>query len=154
MSEIQQLINNDFTEALKTGNADKVSVLRMVKAAITNKEIEKKGKGLASELSDEEMIELLSREAKKRKEAMELFEKGGRNDLMGKELYEFGILQQYLPAQLTEQEIEKIVDEAIKKIGASDIKDLGKIMGEVLKETKGRADGKTLSETVKKKLIG
>lgn len=135
---------------MKAGNTFELGVLRMVSAALHNKEIEKKGKGLEPALSDDEVIEVLSREAKKRKEAIEAYIKGNRDDLAQKETKELEIIKKYLPEQLGEEEIEKIVKAAIEKTGAKEVKDFGKVMAEAMKELKGKADASVVSEIVKK----
>lgn len=149
---IQEKINEDFKNAMKAGDAVKVDTLRMVFAAFKNKEIEKKGKGQEGILSDEEAIEVLAKEAKKRKESMDIYAQNNRAELAEKEKKELEVINQYLPEQFSEEEIEKIVVAAISKTGATTIKDMGKVMGEVAKETKGRADSKLISEIIKKKL--
>lgn len=149
---LKERITDNLKEALKNKDVEKTGVLRMLIAALHNKEIEKKGKGQDSTLTDDDVVDVLLKEAKKRKESSELYKQGNREDLAQKELKELEIIQEYLPKQLSEQEIEKIVSEAIEKTGASSVKDMGKVMGEAAKETKGRADSKTISDLVKKKL--
>jgi uncharacterized protein YqeY len=149
---LHQKITEDLKTAMKAGKEFKVGVLRFLLSSLHNKEIEKKSKGLEPTLSDEEIIEILSREAKKRKEAIEMYTEGGRNDLVEKEEKELEIIKQYLPEQLSEEEIEKIVVATIEKIGVKDIKALGRVMGEVMKELKGKADASLVSEIVKKRL--
>ncbi len=159
---LRQKINDELKEAMKAGDDFKVGVLRMTLAVFHNKEIEKKGKGLEPDLSDEEIIEILGKEAKKRKEAMEIYAKGGRNDLAEKESRELEIINKYLPEQLSEAEIEKAVIKAMEKTGAKEIKDMGKAMAEAMKELsarggsatggKGRVDASAVSEMVKKRL--
>jgi len=137
---------------MKAGQEFEVSVFRFLLASLHNKEIEKKGKGLESTLSDDEAIEVLSREAKKRKEAIEAYEKGNRTDLAQKETKELEIIEKYLPEQLSEEEIEKIITAAIKKTGAVTVKDFGKVMGEAMKELKGKADASLVSKIVRKRI--
>ena len=149
---LHQKITEDLKTAMKAGKEFEVGVLRFLLSSLHNKEIEKKSKGLEPTLSDEEIIEILSREAKKRKEAIEMYTEGGRNDLVEKEEKELEIIKQYLPEQLSEEEIEKIVVATIEKIGVKDIKALGRVMGEVMKELKGKADASLVSEIVKKRL--
>lgn len=149
---IKQQIIEDIKTAMKSGNGFELGVLRMIIAAINNKEIEKRGKGGESVLIDEEVMDVVVKEAKKRKESIDVYKQGNREDLAQKELEELEIIQTYLPKQLSEQELEKIIDEAIKTTGASTVKDLGKVMGLVSKETKGKADSRMISEIVKKKL--
>lgn len=154
MSSLQQKINDDLKGAMKSGDEFGVGVLRMLTSSLHNKEIEKRGKGQDLILLEEEIIEILSREAKKRKEAAEIYRKGGRNDLAEKEDKEINIIKKYLPEQLSEGEIEKVVISAIEKIGANDIKELGKVMGEAMKELKGRVEAGTVSMLIKKRLGG
>jgi uncharacterized protein YqeY len=104
------------------------------------------------ELSEEEVIDVLSKEAKKRKESLELFKQGGREDLAEKEQQELNIITSYLPAVLSEDEVLGIIDKAITEVGAEGMQDMGKVMGKVMPEVKGRADGKAVQELVKKKL--
>ncbi|MBI5079135.1 GatB/YqeY domain-containing protein [Candidatus Wolfebacteria bacterium] len=145
-------IKEDLKNALKTGDGFTAGVLRFILSVIHNKEIEKRSGGKEPTLSEEETIGVLMKEVKKRKEAAEIFSKGGREDLASKEIKESEIIQKYLPEQLSEEEIVKIVAAAIERIGAKDVKDFGKIMTEAMKEANGRADAKTVSEAVKKQL--
>lgn len=149
---LHQKITEELKAAMKTSRDFEVGVLRMLLSVFHNREIEKKGKGQEPVLSDEDIIEILSREAKKRKEAAEIYKQGGREDLVQKESRELEIIRKYLPEQLNEEAIEKIVKAAIEKTGASSPKDFGKVMAEAMKELKGRADAKTVSEIIKKKL--
>lgn len=150
--DIQEKISNDFKEAMKAGNSAKVDTLRMVFAAFKNKEIEKRGKGQEGVLSDDEVVDVLMKEAKKRKEALDIYTQNNRPELAEKEKKELEIISQYLPEQLSEDEIGKIVEAAISKTEASTVKDMGKVMGEVMKEAKGKADSKLISDIIKKKL--
>lgn len=145
-----QKIKEDLKNALKVGDSFTVGVFRLILSAVHNKEIEKRSAGKEPELSKEEITDVLMKEAKKRKEVAEIFLKGGREDLSLKEMKEFEIIQKYLPEQLSEEEVVKIAAAAIEKVGVKDAKDFGKIMAEAMKELKGRADAKALSETVKK----
>jgi len=149
---LYQKIKEDLSKALKSGDTLRISVLRMVLSSLHNKEIEKKGKNQNSELTEEEIIEVLKREAKKRKEAIETYLKGNRNDLADKEKKELEIIIAYLPKQLSEEEIKKIVQEAIQKLGAQSEKDFGKVMGFLMKELKGKADAGLVSQIVKESL--
>ena len=145
-------INQDIKTAFKKGDDFYVGVLRMMIAAFKNKEIEKKGKGEKPELSDEEIIEILSKEAKKRKEATQIYSNAGRKDLADKELKEVLIIQNYLPAQAGSEEIEKIAAEAIKETNALSHKDFGRAMAAAVKKLKGRAEPASIAELIKKKL--
>ena len=106
-----------------------------------------------SQLIDEEIIQVLQSEIKKRKEAILEFEKGERQDLVNKEKAEMDILQKYMPEQLSEEEIKKIVKTAIEKVGAKEPRDMGKVMGELMPKVKGRADGGIVSRIVKELLV-
>ncbi len=147
-----QKISNDLKEAMKAGREFEVGVLRMLSSAFHNKEIEKKGRGMEPVLSEDEAIEILTREAKKRKEAFEVYQKAGRKDLAEKEAKELEIIKKYLPEQLSEEEVKKIIDTAIEKTGVKEIKDFGRVMAEAMKELKGKADASIVSEIIKKKL--
>ncbi len=149
---LYQKISEDLKEALKAKDDFRVGVLRLVISTLRNKEIEKKGKKLEPILTEEEVVEILAKEAKKRKEAAEIFDKGGRNDLAEKEKKELEIVQKYLPEQLSEAEVEKIVKAIVEKSGVKDIKEFGRLMGEVMKELKGKADAKLVGEIIKKLL--
>ena len=151
--------------ALKEKREIKVSVLRMLLAAILNKEKEKRYRlnkekpDLSQEelekeyqLTEEEIISIVSIEAKKRKEAIMAFEKGERKDLAEKEKKELDILKKYLPEQLSEQELAKIIQGVIKETGASEMKDIGKVMKEVMPKVVGRAQGNRVSDIVKELL--
>lgn len=151
---LHQKINDDQKEVMKAGKDFEVGVLRMLLSVLHNKEIEKKGKGQESNLTDEEVIEVLAREAKKRDEAAEMYVKGGRQELADKEKSEAEIIKKYLPEQLSEEETTKFIEQALAKTGAKEIKDLGRVMAELMKDIKGRADTKMASEIVRKKLGG
>lgn len=149
---LKEQINSDIKEFLKAGKSFEAGVLRLMSAALGNKEIEKRGKGEDSVLTDEEIVEVLMKEAKKRKEAAEVYKTGNREDLAEKELKELEVIKKYLPEQASAEEIEKAVDKAIAATGAADVKAFGKVMAEVMKELKGKADAGTISEIIKKKL--
>lgn len=148
----QEKISADLKEAMRAGQSFEAGVFRMAISAFHNKEIEKKGKGGEVELSEEEVIEILGKEAKKRKESVAAYEKGGRNDLAEKEKKELEIIGKYLPEQLGREEIEKAVLAAITKTGAKDIKDFGMAMREAMAELKGKVDASIVSEILKGKL--
>ncbi len=140
-------INSHIKEAMKGGDSFKVGTLRMVVSAIQNREIEKRAKS-SDPLTEEEIIEVLRREVKKRRESIEIYGSAGRGDLKEKEELELKVIQAYLPAELTEEEIEKIVVQVM----SGGERELGKIMKAVKEQTLGRADGKLVSEIVKKHL--
>ncbi len=149
---LHQKIQDDLTSALKAGDGFRVGVLRMLSSSLHNRSIEKKGKGQDTELTDEEALEILGREAKKRKEAAELYEKGGRSDLSAKEKQEFILVKAYLPEEVGDEEIGKVIEGVLANMGKVTQKEFGKVMGEVMKQLKGRADASAVSALVKKRL--
>ncbi|NWF75820.1 MAG: GatB/YqeY domain-containing protein [Nitrospirae bacterium] len=144
-----QKIEDDYKTALKTSDSLKVSVLRMLKASSKNRQIDK-----GKELSDEDIIDVISSLCKQRKESIEMFSNGGREDLAKKESQELAILQSYLPRQLSPEEIDKIILESIKETSAQGLKDLGRVMRIVMSRVKGLADGKIVNQRVKDLLTG
>lgn len=140
---LQQRLDDDLKVAIKSSDNLKTSAIRMVKAAIKNKQIEKR-----SELSDEEIISVISTLSKQRRESIELFSKGGREDLAEKEKQELLILQSYLPSQLTPEELDRLIIEAIKEASAEGVKDMGKVMRILMPRLKGAADGKVVNQRV------
>lgn len=146
---LKETLVADMKEAMKAKEAGKLklSVIRLVKAAIQNEEIDK-----GHELNDEDIIEVMGRELKKRKDVLPDYQKSGRDDAVHQLQEEMAILQTYLPQQLTEEEIRQVVQEAIKQTGAQSQKDMGKVMKEVIQRTKGRADGKIVNNLVKELL--
>ncbi|MFA5746728.1 MAG: GatB/YqeY domain-containing protein [Candidatus Paceibacterota bacterium] len=162
-----QQIKSDLTAAQKEKNEAKVSTLRMLSSALTYKGVNKRtliaGKepnlseqelAQKSELTEQEIIDVIFSEAKKRKEAALEYERGNRPELAQKEKAELEILSVYLPAQMGEEEIRKLVADAIAKTGAKDGKDMGKVMGALVPLTKGKADGTLVSKIVKELLSG
>jgi len=164
---LKQKIQQNLIQAVKNKEELKSSVLRMLLAVILNKEKEKRykltrqnfssknlsGQDKESQLIDEEIIKIVFSEIKKRKEAILGYEKGERKELAEKEKKELEILKEYLPEQLSEEEIKKLVKEVIEKTGASEIKDIGKVMAELMPKVKGKADGSIVSKIAKELLI-
>lgn len=161
---LKQKIEESAKTALKRHEGDLVSTLRMLLAAIRNREIEKrtklskKGEGAdletASLLTDEEIMEVIRAEAKKRKDAIEGYEKGKRQEAADRERRELAILQSYLPQELSDEELEKIISEVVAGLGEVTEKDFGRVMGEVMKKVKGQASGDRVSGAVKKAIRG
>lgn len=145
-STIEKL-DAELKEALKSKDELKVSVIRMIKASLKNKSIEKMGT-----LTDDDILSVLSSMAKQRRESIEQFTSAGRADLAEKEKKELEIVQSYLPKQLSLQEIDEIIRSAIKECNASSSGDMGKVMKIVAPKTKGVADGKVVSQRVKELL--
>lgn len=148
MKDWKTELNNILNEALKNKNTVKISVLKMLKADLTNEEI----KNNREKLNEEQVMTVVQHAAKKRKEAIEEFEKVGRTDRVNEEKEELEILKQFLPQQLDADKLEKIIDETIKEVEAENMKDFGKAMGAVMTKVKGKADGKMVQELVKKLL--
>lgn len=147
---LKSKIEEDFHLALKEKKDIEVSTLRLLKAAILNREKEKKFKEKKDcPLSEEEIIELIFSEIKKRKEAIVGFEKGKRVDLLEKEKKEIEILQKYLPQQLSDNEIKELAQTIIQQVEAEGIKDLGRVMKELMPKVKGKADGGVVNQIVK-----
>lgn len=144
---LKEQINQDFLNAYKNKDEAKSSLLRLLKSSIQNAEIAKKG-----ELSDEEIFKLLQKEIKQRQEAIVEYKKGGREDLVNKDQAEIDLLKAYLPAELSDSELEQIVNEAIKNTGASGQTDFGKVMGATMPKIAGKASGDRVSQMVKSKL--
>jgi uncharacterized protein YqeY len=144
---LKERFSSELKDSLKAGNALKVSVIRLILAALKNKEIEKRGS-----LSEEEIIDLLVSLSKQRKESIEGFNKGGRQDLVDKETEELKIVESYLPEEFTPEEIKEKIIEAIKETGASGAKDMGKVMKVLMPKVKGRADGRIVNEMVRELL--
>lgn len=138
---------DEMKEAMRSGDSDRLSVVRLLRATIKNKEIEK-GKGL--KLAEEEVIQVISTAVKQRRESIDLFEKGGRQDLAEKEKKEMAILQSYLPQQISEEELRTKVKEAIAQSGASDVKQMGKVMKILVPQLVGRAEGDSISRMVRR----
>lgn len=163
---LKEKIELDFKQALKEKREIEVSALRMLKAAIFNKEKEKRY-GLSKEnpdlnneeleekssLTDEEILNIVFSKTKRAKESISEFEKGKRQDLVEKEKEELKIFKSYLPEQLSEKEIKKMAEEIIVKTGAKDIKDMGKVMSELMPKVKGKAEGAVVSKIIKELLF-
>ena len=148
MSLIDRL-QSDMKLALKSREALRLSTLRLLLSSVSYARIEKRG-----ELTDDEVLGVLSREAKKRRESVEAAERGGRADIAERELSELNIINEYLPKQLDEAEVEALARSIIADVGAVQLKDRGKVMGPLMSQTRGRADGKLVSQVVERLLRG
>lgn len=144
---MREKIINDIKEAMKSQDKEKLSVLRMVKGAIQLEEINKK-----QELDNNDVIAVIAKQIKTRKESIVEFEKGNRNDLIEKTQSEIKILEAYMPEQLSEEEINKVINEAIEVVNPQAPSDMGKVMGIVTPKLKGRADMSLVSKLVKEKI--
>ncbi|HEY0827429.1 MAG TPA: GatB/YqeY domain-containing protein [Bacilli bacterium] len=136
-------LNEDMKQAMREQNKFRLSVIRMIRSAIKNLEID-----LRRSLEDNEVLDILSRELKQRKDALQEFEKAGRDDLADNLKAEIIIINEYLPQQYSEDEIKAIVKETILEVGASSKADMGKVMTALMPKVKGRADGKLVNQAV------
>ncbi|MFZ3576499.1 GatB/YqeY domain-containing protein [Virgibacillus sp. DJP39] len=143
-----ELLNTDMKQAMKDKDKDKLGVIRMVKASLQNEAI-KQGKDTISE--DDELT-VLSRELKQRKDSLNEFKAAGRDDLVAKLDVEINVLQAYMPKQLSEQELEVIVQSTIQEVNATSKKEMGKVMSAIMPKVKGKADGSSINKLVLKHL--
>jgi len=144
-------ILNDLKEAMKARDAARLQVLRSLKAKILEKEISLRSGGKA-EISEEQVVEVLVKAAKQRRESIDQFEKGGREDLAQTERAELEIIESYLPAQMGEEEIRAAVRQGIEETGAAGMQDMGRLMGLIMGRLKGKADGSAVNRIVKEEL--
>lgn len=144
---LREQIDTDIKGALKSGAKDKVSALRMLSAALKNKQIDKK-----RPLTDDEVLETIRSLIKQRKDSIEQFARGGRQDLVDKETAEVAVLEVYLPKAMAQEELEAMIRDAVSQTGAQGAKDMGKVMKALVPLLAGRADNKLVSELVKKAL--
>ncbi|WP_373892851.1 GatB/YqeY domain-containing protein [Virgibacillus natechei] len=147
MRLLEQL-NQDMKQAMKEKDKEKLNVIRMIKASLQN-ELINLGK---ENLSEDEELTILSRELKQRKDSLQEFKSAGRNDLVEKLDAEVKTLQEYMPKQLTDEELEAIVQQAIQEVNATSKKDMGKVMSVVMPQVKGKADGSQINKLVQRQL--
>ena len=144
---LKEKLMEDLKDSMKNHDEVKKNTVTMIRAAIKQIEVDKR-----VELEDNEIVEIISKEAKKRKDALAEFEKAGRDDLISQTNEELAIIKTYLPEELSVEELTQIIEDTIKEVGAETMKDMGKVMQAVKTKTAGRADGKTINEIVKAKL--
>lgn len=144
---LSERLNDDMKQAMKQQEKFKLSVIRMVRSSIKNIEIDQR-----RTLEDSEVLDILSRELKQRRDSLQEFEKAGREDLAEGLRSEIAIISEYLPQQLTEEEIKAIVQQTIQELGASSKAEMGKVMGALMPKVKGRADGKIVNQAVQQLL--
>lgn len=144
---MREQILNDLKEAMKAQDKKTLAVIRMVKGAMQMEELNKK-----KELNDDEVIALIAKQIKTRKESIVEFEKGNRQDLIDATNEEINILNKYMPEQLSEEEVNKIIDEIFEEVKPESMRDMGKIMGQANAKLKGRADMSIVSSIIKNKL--
>ena len=141
---LKETLNNDIKSAMKAKDKETLAVLRMIKTAVQAAEIDKK-----EELNAEEELTILAREAKQRRESLAEFVKAGRDELVAKTEAEIEIVERYLPKQLSVEEVKEVIVTVAEKIGTTTQKEFGKLMGAVMQELKGKADGNVIKEQVK-----
>lgn len=146
MSLLEQL-QQDMKTALKNKEKEKLSTIRMVRAAIKRAEIDQRGS-----LSEDQVLDVIVREVKQRKEAIAEYKKADRQDLVEKEQAQLAVLESYLPKQLTEEELEQLIRETIDQLGVTSKKEIGKVMKTVMPKVKGKADGKVVNQIAQKLL--
>jgi uncharacterized protein YqeY len=146
---LKEQLTADMKEAMKNKEKERLAVIRMVRGAIRQQEIDGQ-----KELGEDDVIAVISKEVKMRRDSIEEFQKGGREDLVEKTQAEIDVLLPYLPAQLSEDEVRELVKAAVEQTGAATPKDMGKVMGVLMPKVKGRADGKMVNTIVKSFLQG
>ncbi|HET6373318.1 MAG TPA: GatB/YqeY domain-containing protein [Candidatus Polarisedimenticolia bacterium] len=152
---LKQRITDDLKAAMKSGDRDRLEALRMIKARILEAEVDQRAaKGREYELSDPEAIQVIAAYAKQRRDSIDSYRQAGREDLASKEEAELAMVREYLPAQLSADEVRRIVKEAIDASGASSPKDMGAVMKLVMPKVKGAADGKLVNQIVGELLAG
>lgn len=144
---LQAQIEQDINQALKSGEQDKLSTLRLLKTAIKNQEIAQK-----ADLSDAEVVKVIQKEAKQRRDSIDSYSQAGRSELADKEQAELAILEAYLPEQMSEEELTKLVEAAVTESGASSPADMGKVMQVLGPKIAGKADGGAVANLVRQKL--
>ena len=145
---LREQLREDLKSAMRAGDATRRGTIRMLEAAIKNAEIEKRGQ----ELPEADVLAILQRQVKQRRDSIEQFERGGREDLAEIERAEIAVIEDYLPEQLSEEEIEAAARRVIEQVGASGPGDRGKVMGPLMKELRGKADGSAVNAAVSKLL--
>ena len=147
MASLKERLSTEMRQALKSGEKVRLSALRLLAASVKNREVE-----LRHELSDEEFVDVATREVKRRAEAIEAYDGAGRPDRAATEREEMEVLKAYVPEQLSEAEVDALIDDAIASTGASGPGDMGKVMGVVMGAAKGRTDGRAVQEKVRARL--
>lgn len=144
---LQQRLLEDMKTALKAGQKERLAAIRLLRAQLKDAEIAKGG-----ELSPDEELQVLTSAVKKRKESIEAFASAGRNDLLQREEEQLAVIQSYMPKQLSPEEIEQELEAIISQLGATGMKDLGRVMAEAMRRLRGRADGKLVQELARRRL--
>ena len=147
MSELKKKLMDDMKKAMKAKDKERLSIIRMTRSEIKNKEIE-----TGEELDDQGVTAVIAKQVKQIKDSLADFEKSGKEDVMDKLYKEIEILQEYLPEQMSEEEVDQLIDQIIEETGAENISDMGQVMGAIMPKIKGKADGSEVSAKVKEKL--
>ena len=147
MSELKKRLMDDMKKAMKEKDKARLSVIRMTRSEIKNKEIE-----TGKELDDQGVTAVIAKQVKQIKDSLADFEKSGKEDVMDKLYQEIEILQEYLPEQMSEEEVDQLIDKVIEETGAENMSDMGQVMGAIMPKIKGKADGSEVSAKVKEKL--
>lgn len=147
---LKEKLQEDLKQAMLAKDETTVSTLRMVLSSLNYYEIQKGDAGYKA--SDEDVMTVIQKDAKQHRDSIEQFSSGNRQDLVDKEARELRVLEKYLPEQMSEEEIKKLVDEAVSETGASSLQDMGKVMGMLMQKTKGKADGSMVSKLLKERL--
>ena len=152
MTDLRGRISAALKQAMKDKNADRLSTLRLINAAIKDKDIDARAAGQDDGVGEGEVLQILGKMVKQRRESARTYEEGGRLDLAEREEAEIVVIEEFLPQKLDDDAAAAAVDAAISEVGADSIRDMGKVMGLANKELAGKADGKTISTIVKKQL--
>lgn len=148
-------LTEDIKDAMRAKNKVRLRTLRSLRAALQKKQIDgRDGSGEEAKLSEQEVLTVIRKEAKQRKESIEQFKEGGREDLVAKEQEELAVLEEYLPDPLSDEELHAIIDEIIEDTGASSMADMGRVMGPAMSRLRGQVDGGRVQQIVKEKLMG
>lgn len=147
MSKLKNKLMEDMKKAMKAKNKARLSVIRMTRSEIKNKEIE-----TGNDLDDQDVIAVIAKQVKQIKDSLSDFEKAGKEDVMNKLNQEIEILEEYLPEQMSEAEINRLIENVIAETDAKDMSDMGQVMGKLMPKIKGKADGSMVSSKVKEKL--
>lgn len=150
---LKDRIGEEIKAAMKSKDKVRLETVRSIKKVLLEKEVSVRPSG-AEALTPEQEMEVLVQLAKQRRESIEQYRQAGRDDLAAKEAEELAIIEEYLPKQLSDEEVSAIIDEIIAQVGATSAKDMGKVMGPAMQQLKGKADGKKVQELVKAKLNG
>lgn len=145
--DLKEQLNEDMKQAMKAKDKNRLSAIRMVRGAVRDKEINSQ-----VELDDDGVLEVITSQIKKRKDALEQLRQSNRDDLIAAEMEQINILQEFLPAQLAREEIEAAVTDAIEELGATSMRDMGKVMGKLVPQLRGKADNSVVSQIVRQKL--